>query len=111
MPADSSRKRRQSLMRTFALAMELPFVLVAGVVIGGGAGYWLDAKLGSSPLLTFLLGIIGFAAGVREVLRRIPKEEPPGGNGDGGDGGDTDSNGGDGGNGGNGDGGNGDGGE
>lgn len=86
-------------MHTFALAMELPFVLVAGVVIGGGVGYWLDAKLGTSPLLTFLLGIIGFAAGVREVLRRIPREETPGGNGDGGDDGNGQSDGGNGGNG------------
>lgn len=81
MPPDSARKHRQRFLHTLALAMELPFVLVAGVVIGGGAGYWLDAKLHTSPLLTFLLGLVGFAAGVREVLRRVPGNEPgpPGG--------------------------------
>lgn len=82
MPADPSDKRRQTFLRTFALAMELPFILVGGVVIGGGLGYWLDKQFGSSPALTFILGIIGFAAGVREVLRRLPKDDqaPGGGN-------------------------------
>jgi len=87
MPSDSKRKRRSGFLQTFALAMELPFILVAGVVIGGGAGHWLDAKFGSSPLLMLLLGLIGFGAGVREVLRRIPKQEDEGNGKDGGDGG------------------------
>jgi F0F1-type ATP synthase assembly protein I len=55
--------------------MELPFIPVAGVIIAGGIGYWLDARFGSSPLLTLLLGAVGFAAGVREVLRRIPRDD------------------------------------
>ena len=79
MPAEPSDKRRLNFLRTFALAMELPFILVGGVVIGGGLGYWLDKQLHTSPGLTFFLGIVGFAAGVREVLRRLPKDnqEPP----------------------------------
>ena len=75
MSADPSDKRRLTFLRTFALAMELPFILVGGVVIGGGLGYWVDKQFGSSPALTFVLGIVGFAAGVREVLRRIPKDD------------------------------------
>lgn len=83
MPAEPSDKRRQTFLRTFALAMELPFILVGGVLIGGGLGYWLDKQFGSSPALTFVLGIIGFAAGVREVLRRIPKDDQEPGDGGG----------------------------
>jgi len=53
--------------------MELPFILVGGVLIGGAVGYWLDARFGSKPALTLLLGLLGFAGSVREVLRRIPR--------------------------------------
>ena len=81
MPAEPSDKRRLTFLRTFALAMELPFILVGGVLIGGGLGYWLDKQLGSSPALTFVLGIVGFAAGVREVLRRLPKDDQEPGSG------------------------------
>jgi ATP synthase protein I len=79
--AEPSDKRRVTFLRTFALAMELPFILVGGVVIGGGLGYWLDKQLGTSPGLTFFLGIVGFAAGVREVLRRLPKDDQKPGDG------------------------------
>lgn len=61
------------MLRELAFTMELPFILVGGVLIGGAAGHWLDGKTGTSPLFTFLLGLIGFGAGIREVLRRIPK--------------------------------------
>ena len=74
MPSEPQRKRKLLFLQTLAMAMELPFVLVAGVVIGGGAGYWLDSRFHTSPLLTFVLGILGFGAGVREVIRRIPKD-------------------------------------
>ena len=78
MPAEKPPRRPHTILRTFALAMELPFIPVAGVLIGGGVGYWLDARFGSGPALTLLLGLLGFAAGVREVLRRIPKDEGEG---------------------------------
>jgi F0F1-type ATP synthase assembly protein I len=73
-PEPEPRKRPTAFLQALALAMELPFVLIAGVVIGGGVGYWLDSRFHTSPLLTFLLGILGFAAGVREVIRRLPKD-------------------------------------
>ncbi len=75
MTPDPERKHPSAFLRQLALALELPFILVLGVVIGGGFGYWLDAHLGTKPLLVFLLGLLGFAAGVREVIRRIPKDE------------------------------------
>jgi len=65
-------------MRQFAVAMELPFVLVSAVVIAGLAGYLLDRWLGSSPWLMILLGGFGFYAGVRDVLRRLEKKDGTG---------------------------------
>ncbi len=57
------------------MATQLPFILVGAVVIAGGLGYWIDVRVHTSPLFTFVLGLLGFAAGVREVLRRIPKDD------------------------------------
>ena len=54
-----------------AIAMELPFVLVAAVVAGGLLGYYLDHWLHTKPVFLLLLGGIGFYAGVRDVLRRL----------------------------------------
>ncbi|HKW64731.1 MAG TPA: AtpZ/AtpI family protein [Candidatus Acidoferrum sp.] len=55
-----------------ALAFELPFTLVGPVVVGAAIGYFLDHRLHTRPWLTLILGAIGFFAGVREVLRRLP---------------------------------------
>ena len=54
-----------------AIAMELPFVLVAAVVVGGLFGYFLDRWLHTKPVLLLVLGGLGFYAGVRDVLRRL----------------------------------------
>jgi ATP synthase protein I len=54
-----------------AMAMELPFVLVAAVVVGGLLGYFLDHWLHTKPVFMLVLGGIGFYAGVRDVLRRL----------------------------------------
>jgi ATP synthase protein I len=54
-----------------AMAMELPFMLVAAVVVGGLIGYFLDRWLHTKPWLLILFGGIGFYAGVRDVLRRL----------------------------------------
>jgi F0F1-type ATP synthase assembly protein I len=81
MPAEKPPRRPPTAMKTLAMAVELPFILVAGVLIGGGAGYWLDARFGTGPALTLLFGLIGFAGGIREVLRRIPKDDNGGSTG------------------------------
>jgi ATP synthase protein I len=54
-----------------AIAMELPFVLVSAMVVGGVLGYLLDRWLHTKPVFLLILGGIGFFAGVRDVLRRL----------------------------------------
>ena len=53
----------------FAQAMKLSTEFVAGVVVGAGIGWLIDSGLGTSPwgLIVFLL--LGFCAGVLNVLR------------------------------------------
>ena len=55
-----------------AMAMELPFVLVSAIVVGGLMGYFLDRWLHTKPVLMLVFGALGFFAGVRDVLRRLP---------------------------------------
>jgi ATP synthase protein I len=55
------------------IAMELPFVLVSAVVVGGLLGYFLDHWLHTKPVFLIVLGGIGFYAGVRDVLRRLAR--------------------------------------
>jgi len=67
-PADKAK----SFSNQFGLAMELPFVLVAAVVLGGGMGYLLDRWLHTKMIFTLMLVGIGFFAGIRDILRRFP---------------------------------------
>jgi ATP synthase protein I len=55
-----------------ALAMELPFTLVGAIAVGVAMGYFLDRWLHTKPWLMLVFGALGFFAGVREVLRRLP---------------------------------------
>lgn len=75
-PTDTgaAKKRAQSAATQVAVAMELPFTLVGAVVFGGGLGYLLDRWLHTGPWLMLVLGALGFVAGVREVLRRLPAD-------------------------------------
>jgi ATP synthase protein I len=56
--------------------------MVAGVVVGGGIGYFLDRWLHTSPAMALILGGLGFAGGIWEVIRRLTRnEESEGGGG------------------------------
>jgi ATP synthase protein I len=56
------------------MALELPFAMVAAIVVGGAFGYFLDRWLGTKPIFLLILGALGFYAGVRDVLRRLGKD-------------------------------------
>jgi F0F1-type ATP synthase assembly protein I len=70
----SPRKRPAAIARQLSDILELPFLLVACVAIGGGLGYFLDARFHTSPLLTLILGLLGFAAGMFQLVRRLSKD-------------------------------------
>jgi ATP synthase protein I len=61
--ADAARSRAMGL--GFSIAAQL----VAGVLIGGVMGYYLDRWLGSAPWLMVLFLMFGFAAGLMNVIR------------------------------------------
>ena len=55
--------------------------LVAGLLVGFGIGYGLDALFGTRPWLMLLFTLLGFAAGVQTMLRtaREMQRTPQGG--------------------------------
>ena len=70
----SPRKRPAEGIKQFSDIMELPFLLVASIAIGGGAGYLLDKHFQTSPVLTLILGLLGFAGGMTQLVRRLSKD-------------------------------------
>ena len=50
------------------MAWRMVVDLIAGVGVGAGMGYGLDALFGTSPVLLASLTLLGFAAGVRIML-------------------------------------------
>jgi ATP synthase protein I len=63
--------------RGMAYGMRMAAEMVAAVIVGGAIGYGLDSLLGSKPWLFLLFFVLGFAAGVLNVVRsyeRMQKE-------------------------------------
>ena len=67
--SDGSGAQRATTASGYAKGYRLSSELVAGVLVGAGIGWLLDRWLGVSPwgLIVFLL--LGFAAGVLNVMR------------------------------------------
>lgn len=65
----SSSKGPGGAAKQIALALELPFLLVAPVVAGGILGYFLDRWLHTKPILMIVLGILGVVMGIRDVVK------------------------------------------
>ena len=68
----SPARKAKGFGTQFALAMELPFVLFGAIAIGGLLGYLLDHWLHTKFIFLFIFGGLGFFAGLRDVLRRLP---------------------------------------
>lgn len=64
----ASRDRR-SASRGMAYGLRMASELVAAVLVGGLIGYGLDQWLGTTPWLFMVMFLVGFAAGVRNVMR------------------------------------------
>jgi F0F1-type ATP synthase assembly protein I len=74
----SPRRDGDGFARQLGNVMDLPFVLVGSVLIGAGIGYFLDKRFNTSPILTLILGLLGFGGGMFEVIRRLTARRPTG---------------------------------
>ncbi len=70
--APPSGQKGRSFGTQFGMAMELPFVLFGAIAIGGLIGYFIDHWLHTKFIFLFIFGGLGFFAGLRDVLRRLP---------------------------------------
>jgi len=62
-------------VKQIALAFQLPFTLVAPVVLGGAIGYFLDRWLHTKPYLMLVLGMAGVVAGIRDALKSASAQD------------------------------------
>jgi ATP synthase protein I len=61
----ASRSDTQGLSRALRMSSEF----VAGILVGGGIGWFLDRVFGTSPWGFIAFFLLGFAAGVLNVMR------------------------------------------
>ena len=72
---NQDRSAASQVRRQLAVAIELPIVMVAAVVVGGAIGFFLDQWLHTKPILMLVFGTLGFIGGLREVLRRVSADD------------------------------------
>ena len=68
-PKGNEGQQSESERSSAAKAMRLGTDLFAGAGVGVAIGYFLDRAFDSSPLCLILFFFLGFAAGVRNILR------------------------------------------
>ena len=59
------------------IAFRLATDLVAGVVVGGFLGWIVDSWLGTTPAFLLIFFALGFAAGLRNVVRTAKQMNEP----------------------------------
>lgn len=67
----STAATRQSAKTQSARAMRAGTDILAGSGVGCVMGYYLDEALGTLPFFFILLFFLGFAAGVRNIMRNV----------------------------------------
>ena len=68
-PAEGAGRDRATTASGYARGFRLSSELVAGVLVGAGLGWLIDRWLGTSPWGLIVLLLLGFAAGVLNVMR------------------------------------------
>ena len=64
-------------MQGMGLALRVASEFASGVLVGAGLGWLLDHFLGTTPWGMIVLLLLGFAAGVLNVLRAVGKVAQP----------------------------------
>ena len=65
-------------VRQIGLVTTIPMIFAAGPLVGYVIGSWLDGRFGTDPWGKVVISLLGFAAGLKqviEIIRRAEKEE------------------------------------
>lgn len=79
MPQNSKKRGKSELFQIawqVGLLTTVPFILVAGPLIGFLAGDWFDRKYHSAPYgktILIVLGIVGAVREIIQIIRRVLK--------------------------------------
>lgn len=60
-----------SAIRQAGLLTTIPVLLAVSPIIGLLIGRWIDGKLGTEPVFSVILLIVGFIAGAKQVVRLV----------------------------------------
>lgn len=73
--AEAERQLETARQTAFGQAFKYSAELIVGVGVGGVLGWALDRQFGTAPWLMILLVILGFAAGLLNVIRSATKAQ------------------------------------
>ena len=68
---ERAAEERQESSQGVGIGMRIGIELLAAVLVGGGIGLFLDRWLKTSPIFLLAFLVLGFTAGVMDVLRVI----------------------------------------
>lgn len=66
-------KQERSPWRQLSFVLTIAFTFPAALLVGYGIGWWLDSKLGTSPLFSLVFMGLGFVAAWLELLRELKR--------------------------------------
>lgn len=67
--AQAPAPRGKSKHAAASLAWRMVIELVVGMALGVGIGYGLDSLFGTLPIFLMIFAMLGFAAGIRTMMR------------------------------------------
>jgi ATP synthase protein I len=73
--AEAERALETARQTAFGQAFKYSAELIVGVVFGGALGWVLDQQFGTAPWFMILLVILGFAAGLLNLIRSARKAQ------------------------------------
>jgi len=76
IPVEEGRREPTGGMAGLAQALKLSSEFIAGIAVGAGLGWAIDRFAGTSPWGLIIFLMLGFAAGVLNVLRSVGRVAP-----------------------------------
>jgi F0F1-type ATP synthase assembly protein I len=70
-PTASPSPKPKNAAPTWVGMSGLGFEFVAAILLPGALGWWIDRWRGTAPWFMLVLGLVGFVAGLRALMRAV----------------------------------------